>query len=173
MDRGAARIAARRAEDIHLLPGPREDIFKAVAQELHGDIFERQRRPVEEFEDMNRPDGNRRRNFRVPERGIAAIDQLAQIGIGNIDEQPQELERDVLIGKLGPRLQPVLDLGNALGNQQAAVGRQPGNHGILKSHRRSFTARADVLHGFHRSRILRSPTPKRKQEGEEQRNTAA
>jgi UDP-N-acetylmuramate dehydrogenase len=67
-------------------PSGRERLEK-ITQELKCNILERQGWTVKQLNNVNGSDLPRRSNFRMPERGVTALDQIPQITIGQIHEK--------------------------------------------------------------------------------------
>ena len=97
------------------------------------------------FKDMDRSDLRDRRNPRMAKRGITSINQRAKITIRDIDIQPENFVRQLLIRQGGPGLQSILDLWNPIWDQQAAIRGQPRHHRILKPHGFRSPTRTHIL----------------------------
>ena len=78
-DRRAAGVARGRADDRRPLVALRQDMIHETGEELHRQVLEGERRPVEELEqEMVRPDLDERRDRVVPEARIGVLDHPAE-----------------------------------------------------------------------------------------------
>ena len=156
---GAAGIAGGGAEDVHEAAGAGEHVLEQVAEQLQGHVLEGERRPVEQFEDVQVAHRPHRRHLRVAEGGAAALDQLLEVGARDVvDEQRQDLQGQVLVGQPLPAVQPGLIHGRQpLGQEQAAVAGQAHHDRILETERLDAAASADVAHGKTSFSLLGRP----------------
>ena len=81
LDRRRAGVAARRADDRDPLAALAEHVVEEPADELQGDVLERQRRPVEQLgQPLPRVDLDERDDSRVAERRVGLVAQPGEIG---------------------------------------------------------------------------------------------
>ena len=77
LDGGRAGIARGGADNGRLEPALGEDVVHHPAEELHGDVLERQRRAMEQLEhEMLRLELDQRRHRGVAEHGVGLVDDL-------------------------------------------------------------------------------------------------
>ncbi len=80
VDRGGAGIAAGRADDRQMPVGARDEAFEEQPEQLQRDILERQRRPVEQFEqEVAMVELDQRRHRVMAEPAIGGGAQVAQL----------------------------------------------------------------------------------------------
>ena len=134
----AAGVAAGGAKDIEFFAPARQFVFKQVAQQLHGHVFEGQRGAVGQslqvqtvFKPRERHDGSRAEHF----FGIRLAAQGAQIvGRNVVHIQRQNLKRQVGIRQAAPAGQGSrVHLRIGLGQIQAAIGRQAFKQDFAKA----------------------------------------
>src|SRR6185295_11609515 len=80
---GAAGVARGRAEDGEPAASARQLVFEGVAEELHGDVLERQRRPVRDADHEDAGlERTQRRDPRIAAEHlgpVAAVDDRTQV----------------------------------------------------------------------------------------------
>ena len=150
LDRRAAGVAARRAHDGHPFAPALERRFEELPDELHREVLEGQRGPVEEFEqEMVRRQLLERRACRVAEARIGARCKLGEGVLGEAfrDEGIHDAHRRLLVGK--PRQRGDVALGHArdgLGHIKPAVARKPRQHRVLEAKNGRLPPRGNVSH---------------------------
>ena len=100
MDRRGAGVAGGGAEHVDRLAAHHALVRVEIAEELEREIFERERRSVEEFEDVEVfSERLQRRDRGIGERRVALIDDRPEGCSRNIRrEHPHELEAEFRIG---------------------------------------------------------------------------
>ena len=150
LDGRRARVARCRAHDRHPRIPPRQLVLEQRADQLQRDVLERQRRAVEELEQViaivERMQGH---DVRVVERRVGLVDQRLELVTREraLDERPHDLDGHVLVAGLGESVggagrQPRPPLGHV----QPAVGRETGEQGVGELEHRRVAARAHVVH---------------------------
>ena len=150
LDRGPAGIARRGADDGRPLAALGEDMVHQPGEELHRQVLEGERRPVEELkQEMVRADLDERRHRVVAKRRVGFLDHALQrrrgdLAAGEAVDDPQRRFgigeagkcRDLALGERRPGLRKV----------EPAVARQPREHDVAKTERRCFAAGRDITH---------------------------
>ena len=150
LDRGRAGVAAGGADDRHALVPAGQHMLEHLPDQLHRHVLERQRRPVEQFQqEVVGADLLHRAARGVAEGGVGARDDGAErvLGEGVGHERAHDAERDLLVRQ--PRQRRDLGLGHrgpGLGHVQAAVAGQPAQHRLLEAQRGRLPACRDVSH---------------------------
>ena len=153
LDRGGARVTRGRADDADPVAAPLQRRLEHLPDQLHGEILERQRRAVEQFQqEMVRTQLHQRRAGVVAEPGISARDDLGEVVLAEsvADERPHHPERDLLVGQ--PRQRGDLrlaELRHLGGHVEPAVAGQAGQHRLLETQFRRTAAGRDIAHGDH------------------------
>jgi hypothetical protein len=153
-DRRPAGVARSGAEDGLRAALTGQEALVQPRQQLHGDILERQARPVEQLgqEHAGRQLGQRH-DRRVGEAGVGLLahlqrfvggqllaGELAEHGGGHLGVGPPGKAGDLLAGEARPFLRHI----------ETAVGSQPAQHRIQETDRRGPAPRRDVPHRiFH------------------------
>ncbi len=131
------------APGLVLIPTDQE-VFEKVAQELKSDILEGKCRAVEQFEQVDvllLVERNGRCNVLGAERGITSVDNILQVGGGNLRRRDvagkylvcEVLERQILpLGR--PVIRKVRDL---FWNEKTAVGGKTLEYNFLEGELRS------------------------------------
>ena len=153
-DRGAAGVAARRAEHVQRLAGALELVVEEVPEELKGEVLEGEGRPVEELEEVqvsHRHEGGDLRGIEpgpVARRRVASIDERAKVVLRDVVHEPAEdLEGERRIGEPPPGLEVPGYVREPLRHQQPAVRRLTGHEGLAERDGRPRASRAHVSHG--------------------------
>lgn len=129
------------------LVAPDEEVLKQVAHKLQRNVFESKRRPVEQLQQMQlllRVECLQRRDIGGAEGGITPLDDVLQVCRGNLSGR--YVEREDLEGQLLERLVLPLgqevgwQLGDLLGNEEAAVAGESFEHHFLKRELHHFSA---------------------------------
>ncbi len=137
LDRRAARVARGRADDRGALVAFGQHVIHQPRQHLHGDILERQRWPVEQFQhEFARPGLHQRTYGGVMERGIGLACDRRDLVLGDFagNERRHDPACDLVIGPpahgadVGRR-----ELRPGLGQVEPAVARQPGHEHVGKA----------------------------------------
>ena len=125
-----AGVAGGGGDDVELAARLGQDVFEEVAEELERDVLEGEGGPVEEFEDVDGADLPDGRDFGVAERGVAAIDDSAQ-GVCRdvVGEEPHDFEGEIRVAEIRPSGETIRDVGEALGQEEAAVAGEPRHDG--------------------------------------------
>ena len=160
---GAAGVARCRAQDVEPAAAARELVLEGLADELHRDVLERERRAVRQAEHEDaRLERPQRHDARVAEDvgAVGSQQHRAQVvGRDVVDEARQHREGELGIRELAPRSERRrVDGRVALGNVEAAVGREPFEQDRREPGADGLAARADVLHG-RAGRTPRAVTP--------------
>ena len=143
-DRRRARIARRRAHDGGALAALLERMVHHAREQLHRHVLEGERGAVEEFEHEEIvADLRQRRHRRMAERRVGLLQHVAEGG--RLDLVAHEGADDALgdppIGLAGEPGDLVRgNLRKALWHIEAAVARQPRQHGVGEREDRGFAA---------------------------------
>ena len=132
--------------------------MKQLADELHGEILERQCRAVEKLQqEMIGADLHQRRAGGVAETAVGARDDALQFGIRETlaNEGPHDAKCDIFIGQPGEGG----DIGCAhrrdgFGQIQPAVAGEPGQHGLFKAQYRGLPASGMIAHRISFNRLI-------------------
>ena len=151
-DGGGARVAAGGREDVEAAVAFFEDFLEQAAEELEGDVLEGQGGTVEELEDMEMAHLAHGADVGMGEGAVGRGDQFLQAGFGDVvGEQADDFKGQFGIIEILPGVQLGGDIGDAVGDEQAAVAGKAGHDGILERERRLGAAGADVADRFHNS----------------------
>ena len=150
LDGGRAGIARRGADDGHPFALGLQHVVEDRAEELHGQVLEGQRRPVEQLQQpFALANFLQRGDFRGVEICIRAVDDPGQGAVveGAADKGPDHAERQFGIGQAFERG----DVGGRksrpfLGHVKAAVGRQARQQHVGEGEGRSVAPGRDVFH---------------------------
>ena len=157
LDRGGAGIARGRAEDRDRALAATQEMLEQPRQQLHGDVLEGERRPVEQLEQpLVRPELAQRRDRGVIEPAVGRHDQLVELCVAQIlaDERRQHPRGHLLIGRPLQRLELIsLKPRPTLGQIQPAIGREPGEQRRLEATSRHAAAAADVANDVRCSSV--------------------
>ena len=146
-----AGVAGSRAEDVEMAAGLEQGVFKQMAEQLQGDVLERQGRAVRQAQQPDAIKQWRDRGDRLGAESrhrVGVIHQRAQIGGGNVvGEFLQDGERQFRVGQATPARQ----LGGrdgriGLWNGQTAIGRQAAQQDVGKGGGGHAAPGADVAH---------------------------
>ncbi|OIQ67569.1 hypothetical protein GALL_508510 [mine drainage metagenome] len=102
LNRRRAGVARSRADNGDPLARPRQRRLKQLTDQLHGDVFERQRRAVEQFQqEMVRAKLHQGRAGGMAKARIGLGDDGAEFGVGErvANEGPHYAERHILIAQ--------------------------------------------------------------------------
>ena len=129
---------------------PFQRVFDQPPQQLHGEILERQRRAVEQFEqEQVVVDLDKRRGRGVAEAVVGVLGHVGEFGGAEVlaDEGRNEARRGFRVGKARERGDRVgLDRGDRRGRVKAAVAGKAGEHRVEEAERRRMAARRDIAH---------------------------
>ena len=150
LDRRRPGVAAGRPDDGHARAPACQRVLEHLPDQLHGEILERQRRPVEQLQQvMVRPQLHQRRARVVPEPGVGAGDHVGEITLGERPghEGPHHPNGDVLVRQAREcrDIRPRQD-GHVLGHVQSAVPREAGQHRVREAQDGGFSTGGDVAH---------------------------
>jgi hypothetical protein len=150
VDRGAAGVARRRADDGQRLGAAHQEFLEQQPEQLERDVLERQRRAVEQLEqEMAVVELDQRRHRGLGEAAIGLRAQFAQLVFAQVvaGERRHHPNRGLDIGKA---LQPLDLLARearpAGRNIQAAVARQAGKRDVTETKQRRGASGALILH---------------------------
>ena len=149
-DRGRASVAGCRPDDDGSPIAPRQRMVDQPAQPLHGEVLERQRRPVEQFQQKQIVvDLDQRRLGRMPESAIGVLGHRVELVSRQIvaDEGRDEARGGLGVGQARQRpdgLRP--DLRDCRGRIETAVAREAGERRVEEAERRRVAARRNILH---------------------------
>ena len=104
LDRGAAGVARGRDHDGGALAALTQRMIHQPRQQLHRQILEGERRPVEQLEhEQAGAELHERRGRRMAEGAVGLARHAREIGLGDAvaDEGPDHLDRDFGIGPAG------------------------------------------------------------------------
>ena len=160
-DRGAAGVAARRAEDVQGLAGAPELVVEEMPEELEGEVLEGEGRPVEQLQEVEVSERRERCDFRGVEPapaargGVAPFDERAKVLLRHVvREAAEDLEGERRIGEPPPRFELPGHVREAFRHQEPAISRLPGHEGRAERDGRPPASRAHVSHG---GKCIRSP----------------
>ena len=149
-DGGGAGIAAGGGEDIEAAPAFLEDFGEEAAEELEGDVLEGEGGAMEEFEDVDVADGADGGDFGMGERGVGGGEEGAEAFFGDVvGEEAYDFEGEVGIVEVAPIVEEGGDVGDAVGDEEAAVAGEAGHDGVLEGEGRLGAAGADVADWVH------------------------
>ena len=161
-DRGAAGVAGSRHHDGGALLALFQHVIHQPRQQLHRDVLERQRRPMEQLEhELARAGLPQRHHRRMPEGGVGVARHPAELGVGDLagDERPDHLDGDLPV-------RPAEQAGDGIGSElrpdfrniQSAVTGEPGQHHVAKAEARGFAPGRNI--GRQGCLQRPGPTPK-------------
>jgi len=143
-------MAGSGADDGGAQPAFGQDIVHHPTEQLHGNVLERQRRPVEEFQDEGVGAGlHQRRDGRMAETAIGIRDHCLQDvdRDGIADEGRNDFEGDVLVGLAGKGSDGLfVELRPGFGKVETAVAGKPLKQDIGEFQDWCLTTRTDVFH---------------------------
>ena len=149
-DGRAAGVAARRRQDVQAAVALGQDVLKEAAEELEGDVLEGEGRSVEELQDVDGADAQDGRDFGGVEGGVGAVDEGAEaLGGDVIGEEGDDAEGEVGVVEVAPGVEFGGDVGDAVGDEKAAVAGEAGHHGVLEGEGGLVSAGGDVSDGVH------------------------
>ena len=162
MDGRAAGVSGRRPEHAELFAAQFDLPFIKKAQQLQREVFEGQRRPVEELQDVGfvrdlLQRGHIRR-FKAAIRLRGELMPLRQRDLRR--EQTKKLRRELWICQRGPRRELVRDAGQLLRQKQAAIRRETGFDGFGEGVQGRLAAGGKVAHGWFEGLFYRSLAPR-------------
>lgn len=104
-----------------------EEVFEEIADKLQGHVFEGECRPVKELEQVQLPggiEGHERGDVGGAERGVAAGDDVPQVGSGDLvggNVEREDVEGEIFKREVGPVGQGRRgEDGDVLGDEEAA-----------------------------------------------------
>ncbi len=150
LDRGGPRVTARRTHDRHPFTPAAQRRLEELADELHREVLEGERRAVEQLEqELVRVGLDERRARGVAEGRVGLGDDLVELPVGEAvaDEGAHHAEGRVLVGEAGKGR----DLGVAhrrdrLGDVEPAVAGKTRQHGFLERQRRGLSPGRHIAH---------------------------
>ena len=149
-DGGGAGIAAGGGEDVEAALAFLEDFGEEAAEELEGDVLEGEGGAMEEFEDVDVADVADGGDFWVGERGVGGGEERAQAVLGEVvGEEADDFEGEVGVVEVAPIVEEGGDVGDAVGDEEAAVACEAGHDGVLEREGRLGAAGADVADWVH------------------------
>ena len=104
LDRRAAGIARGRADDRGALAARGQRVVHEPRQQLHGEVLEGERRPVEQLgQEAVRPVLDQWHHGRVAERAVGFARHAGEVGVGErvADERAEDLDGDLGVGPAG------------------------------------------------------------------------
>ena len=147
---GRAGVPGGRPHHRHALAGAAQHLGEHAPDQLHGEVLERQRRPVEQLQKPPiGPELPERRPRRVPEGRIGLRNQppKRRLAEGVPDQRPHHAKRHLLVGLPGQRRDLVrLHDRHRLGHVEPAVARQPRAHRLREAERGRPPAGGYVSH---------------------------
>ena len=150
LDRGAAGVAGGRDHDGGALAALLQRKVHQAREELHREIFEGERRPVEQLEHEGvRCELHERRHGGMAEGVIGLPRHAGEIGRRDRArrERGDHLARDLGIGTPGERRDPRgFERGPRLRHIESAVAGEPGERDVDEAERGRLAAGRDVLH---------------------------
>jgi hypothetical protein len=90
---GAARVARRRSQDVERARALAERVLEEIAQELHRDVLESERRPIRCVQQVHAGFQFRHGGDRVGAENrlrVRAVDQRLEIGLRNVGHEPRQ-----------------------------------------------------------------------------------
>ena len=160
LDGSTTGVARGRNHDRRALPATCEHLVHEPTKELHGQIFERERRPMEQFEnEVAHAELSQWRNCRMPEMAIGLARHASKVVLRNgiTDERANDLDRDFRVWPAAETRNRVgVELRQGRGNVKATVARKPRQRRLDKAERRGLTPGGHIAHGPGlRSRLRR------------------
>jgi len=149
VDGGGAGVARGGAEHGERLVAGHALVLVEVAEELEGEVLEGERGPVEELEHPGLVVELAQRGdvgvveFRV--RGGRHAREVGDRDVGG--EEREELAEQLRVRELDPRLPFAGEVGQRLGQEQPAIGREAEGDGLGERDGGSLTAGGDEAHG--------------------------
>jgi hypothetical protein len=150
LDSRTAGVSGSRHDDGAPLTARGKRVIHQPRQELHRQIFEGERRTVEEFQ-QKRVDAElaERRHGRMTKIAIGLAGKPREIGRRNavIDKRPDDLNRNLGIGAAGKtRDRRGIEARPSVRHVKPAVAGKAGKHGFGKAERGRFASGRDILH---------------------------
>ena len=149
-DRGAAGVTRGRDRDGGTLAARSERMVHQPRQQLHGDVLERQRRPMEQFEQKaRRSELGQRHDSGMAEGAVGLARHARQLGVGNAvaDKKPDHLDRHFGVGPSGEARHRVgRQPRPSLRHIEPTVAGKARECDIDEAERRSFAAGGNVMH---------------------------
>ena len=102
VDRGTPRIAAGGPKHIQLTPGLLQEVLEQVAEQLQGNVLERQCRAMKQLKNVQIPHRYQGRDLCMPERAVTAVDPVGQLIVRHICVQADNLMRQLKVGQRPP-----------------------------------------------------------------------
>ena len=147
----AACVTGRRHHDGGALAARFQRVVHHAAKELHGEILERQRRPVKQLEHELIIAGLHQRHRRRMAEGVIGLAcHAGEIGLGNgvTDKRPDHLDRDFGIGTACEGRDLLLAQARpGFRHIESAVAGETREHDIDKAKRWGFAPGGNVAHG--------------------------
>ena len=149
-DRGRSGIARGRTDDGHPFPLARQNGLEHVADQLHGKVFERQRRTVEQFkQEVPLFKLHQRRAHLVVEARIGLGDQRLEFIVAECvaDKGFHHTKGDILVGHRGHLAQLIgAKRRDRFGHIQAAVTGEAGQQRLFERQNGGGTTGGDITH---------------------------
>jgi hypothetical protein len=148
--RRGSRVAARRADDVEGRAATLERILHDLAEELHGHVLERQRRPLREAHERDAAvdvaqGHDAARELVRAVRGVRHGREVIARDVGR--EQPDDLAGEIGVVEAAPRFESGgIDRRQLRGNREPAVGREAFQQGLAEVGRFHAATGRDVLH---------------------------
>ena len=150
LDRGRAGIARCRAHDGDAPPLARQGDLEQLADQLHREILEGQRRAMEQLEQvMAGRQLHQRRARGMAEALIGPADGIVKLGFGKAfrDKGADDAEGRLLVGQPFQRGDGGgVHLRNGFGHIKAPVARKAGHHRLGKGQNGRLPAGRDIAH---------------------------
>ena len=151
LDGGGAGIAGGRSHDHRLLAAPFQQVIEQVAEELEGEVLERQGGAVDQLQHpVVVASLHQGRYGPVAERPVGGSYDAAQrlIRHSPVDKGSHHPERQLRVGQARPAGDLLgTEARQGLGHEQPAIGGKAGENHVLEG-LRGDAAGADVLHCF-------------------------
>ena len=148
--RRAARVAGGGADDRRAFAPFGQHVVHQPGEKLHGDVLERQRRPVEQFQqELVRAGLDQRADRLVTERRIGLVDEPSENGLVEVvlDEGAQQQLGRLGIGQAAqPPYVGMAEVRPLLGQVQAAVAGKPGEENVAEAECRGRATGAEISH---------------------------
>ncbi len=152
VDGRRAGVAGGGAEDVDRLVADLALVLVQVAQQLEGEILECERRPVEELQHVGAlVELDEWCDVRVGELGVRLGDDGAQRFLRDVRREVfEELEAELRVVQFFETGELPAEVGQRLGQVEAAVGREAGGDGVGEAEYWGLAAGGEETHGEKR-----------------------
>nr|WP_263974802.1 hypothetical protein [Pseudomonas muyukensis] len=150
-DGGRAGVATGGADDHHALAALDQHMVEQAAEQLQGEVLERQGRAVEQLHHpLVAVELAQRRHRGMGEVAVGFFEDLLEVGIGDaaVDERAHHPEGQFVVRQAGPGGDFFLgEAWQVFGDVQAAITGQASQQDVFEVQGRSLAAGTDIAHG--------------------------